>query len=151
MIRSSIPGRLFVVGFGLWAGILLGIGLLALPSAFAVLERHQAGLLANRLFTVEAYASLLAAVVSLIGLLVLRRRQTTRIGRPSAGLSPRALMVVLIVVAAFTVLGHFAITPLMAQARAGAGSWSFGTLHALSSAMYAIKTLTLLALFWYVS
>ena len=151
MIRSTIPGRLLVIGFALWAGVLFAIALLALPSAFAVLERHQAGMLANRLFFVEAHASLMAVAASLLGLVALDRFQAVPNDRPRFGFSLSAVALGLGVIAVCTVLGYFVISPLMAQARAGEGSFSFGALHAFSSAMFAIKTLTLLGLVWYVS
>ena len=151
MSRSTIAGRLLVVGLGLWAGVMLAFGLLALPSAFAVLERRDAGLLANRLFFVEAYVSLIAAAVSLLGLISLKRYQGALPARSNYGFSLSAVVLGLCAIAVCTVLGYFVISPLMAQARAGAGSFSFGALHAFSSAMFAVKTLTLLALVWYVS
>lgn len=151
MSRSNFASRLLVVGLGLWAGVLLGIGLLALPSAFAVLERHEAGLLANRLFFVEARVSLIAASGCLLGLLALKRFQGALPVRSNYDLPVRAVVLGLCAIAVCTVLGYFVISPLMAQARAGEGSFSFGALHAFSSAMFAIKTLTLLALVWSVS
>ena len=56
---------------------------------------------------------------------------------------------VLVLVAIFcTVLGHFGLQPMMASARAGEGSFSFGQLHAASLALYGVKTLVVLALAW---
>jgi len=46
---------------------------------------------------------------------------------------------------------YFALQPMMPAARAGQGPLSFGQLHALSSAFYAVKVLLLLALAWRVA
>jgi hypothetical protein len=47
-----------------------------------------------------------------------------------------------------TVAGYFALQPMMAAARAGEGPLSFGQLHAVSAAFYAVKLLLVLALAW---
>jgi hypothetical protein len=50
-----------------------------------------------------------------------------------------------------TVAGYFAIQPMMAAARAGQGSLSFGALHGISSAFFVLKGLLVLALAWRLS
>jgi hypothetical protein len=47
-----------------------------------------------------------------------------------------------------TLVGYDLMQPLMAEARAGRGQWSFGLLHGLSAALFATKTLLVLALAW---
>jgi len=47
-----------------------------------------------------------------------------------------------------TVLGYFALQPLMEAARAGQGRFSFGALHGASSVLFVLKGLLLLALVW---
>jgi predicted cobalt transporter CbtA len=47
-----------------------------------------------------------------------------------------------------TLIGYYLMQPLMAEARAGRGQWSFGLLHGISGALFAIKTLLVLALAW---
>jgi hypothetical protein len=47
-----------------------------------------------------------------------------------------------------TVAGYHAVQPLMEAARAGQGRWSFGALHAISSAFFALKGLLVVALAW---
>lgn len=124
----------------LWGGLLLCIAFVAAPSAFAVLERSQAGLLVGRLFALEAYISLAAGLL----LMMLERR----LGRD--GGDPVFSAVLLLPAGALfcTVAGYFGLQPLMAAARAGQGSWSFMTLHAVSFGFYGAKTLLVLVLAW---
>jgi hypothetical protein len=50
-----------------------------------------------------------------------------------------------------TVLGYFALQPMMEAARAGQGRFSFGALHGASSAFFALKGLLLFAYLWRLS
>jgi len=50
-----------------------------------------------------------------------------------------------------TVAGYFALQPLMAAARAGQGTLSFGQLHAISAAFYALKLVLVALLAWRVA
>ena len=124
----------------LWGGFLLCIALVAAPSAFAVLDRAQAGLVVGRLFALEANISLAAALL----LLLIERRLAQSTGR-----SLLSATMLLPAGALFcTVAGYYALQPLMAAARAGQGGWSFLTLHALSFAFFGLKTLLVLILAW---
>jgi len=124
----------------LWGGLLLCVALLAAPNAFAVLDRVQAGVFVGGLFAREAYLSLAAAIL----LMLMERRVARDAGMPAVTaefLLPAAALFC-------TVFGYFALQPLMAAARAGQGSWSFTSLHALSLGLYGLKTLAVLALAW---
>jgi hypothetical protein len=56
---------------------------------------------------------------------------------------------VLAVVAMFcTIAGYFAVQPMLPAARAGQGALSFGQLHAISAAFFAIKMLAVAGLVW---
>ena len=129
---------------GLWAGVLLGVALLATPAAFALLAQADAGRVVARLLAQEAYTSLALGVL-LLGLERLAARQSA-----SATLASQfSFGMVLCLGALFcTVVGYFALQPLMALARAGQGLLSFGQLHALSAAFYIVKTGLVLALAW---
>jgi hypothetical protein len=125
---------------GLWAGAVLTIGSVAAPSAFAVLERAQAGRYVARIFAIEAHASLALAVV----LILLARR----CAKQQAG-SHFSLELGLALMALFcTVAGYFALQPMMEAARAGQGAWSFAALHGASLALFVLKGFALLALAW---
>ncbi|WP_363324861.1 DUF4149 domain-containing protein [Eleftheria terrae] len=129
---------------GLWAGVVGCVGLVAAPSLFAVLERQQAGLVAARLFRIDAYLGLALAVV----LILLERQVAARQAEQGRG-SPMSTELVLVFGVLFCVVaGYFALQPMMEQARAGQGPWSFGTLHAVSSVFFLLKGLLLLALSW---
>ena len=120
----------------LWAGAVVGVGLLAAPAAFAVLPPAEAGRVAGRLFLHEAYLSLAAPLV----FVMLERRLG---GSPLSGNTLLALGALFC-----TVAGHFAPQPMMEQARAGAGGLGFGALHAISVGFFALKALLLLVLAW---
>nr|WP_184296604.1 DUF4149 domain-containing protein [Roseateles oligotrophus] len=124
----------------LWAGLLLCVGLVAAPSAFAVLERPMAGLVVAQLFQREAMLSLFAAV-----LLILMERRRAREGAGSAVTAE----VLLPAAALFcTVAGYYALQPMMAAAKAGQGAWSFMALHSISLLFFALKGLLVMALAW---
>ena len=129
---------------GLWAGLLLGVGLIGAPAGFAVAPPEMAGRAAGRIFAQEAYVSLALGVV----LLILARRQAREHAAASAGSLFSADMMLVLGALFCTVAGHFAIQPMMAAARAGQGSLSFGALHAVSVGFYATKALLVLALAW---
>ncbi|MDL2338150.1 MAG: DUF4149 domain-containing protein [Pseudomonadota bacterium] len=129
---------------GLWGGLLLGVGFVGAPAGFAVAAAEIAGRSAARMFAVEAYVSLAAALTLLI------------LTRKFAGVQPGQAVVpafntnVLLVLGTLfcTIVSGFVIQPMMAPARAGQGSLSFGALHGLSAGFFALKALLVLALAW---
>ena len=127
-----------------WAGILVAVGAIAAPSLFAVLDRAQAGMGAGRIFAVEAYVSLALAMA-----LFFMERQRTRSATFQTRQSVMSAELLLVMGALFaTVLGHFALSPMIVAAKAGEGRLSFGALHAMSSGLFAFKGLLVLALAW---
>jgi hypothetical protein len=122
---------------GLWCGMLIGVGLVGAPAGFAVASVEIAGRSAARMFAIEAHASLAIAVVLLLAL----RRLTTK-----GGLDTNLLLVLGSLFC--TIAGYFVLQPLMAAARAGEGVLSFGALHGLSAAFFALKAVLVLALAW---
>ena len=129
---------------GIWAGMVLTVAAVAAPSAFAVLERAQAGRYVGRLFSVEAYASLAIAVL----LIMVERGQAERLAFAGRG-SRFSLNLGLVLVALFsTVAGYFALQPIMEQARAGQAVMSFAALHGISSGFFALKALAVAVLAW---
>ena len=129
---------------GLWAGVLLCIAAIAAPAVFAQLERADAGRVGGRIFVQEAWLSLTLGV-----LLLAMERARARLAAERGTGSVLSTEMLLVLGAVFcTVAGYFALQPMMPAARAGQGPLSFGQLHALSSAFYAITLLLLLALAW---
>jgi hypothetical protein len=119
----------------LWLGALLAIALLAAPAAFSTLGGADAGRVVARLFAHEARLSLSLGVV-----VVLLERRRVRTFSPPMLLALGAVFC--------TVAGYYALQPMMAQARLGQGSWSFGQLHTASLAFYGLKTLLVAVLAW---
>jgi hypothetical protein len=136
--------RLRTVLTALWLGLVVTLAAVAAPTAFAVLERTLAGQVAGRMFGIEARVGLGLAVALF---LIERRLASLRVaaGRGSV----LSVEIVLVLGALFcTVLGYFALQPMMEAARAGQGAYSFGALHGVSSALFVLKGLLLLALLW---
>ncbi len=128
---------------GLWAGMLLGVAGLATPAPFALLAQAEAGRVVARLLMHEAYISLALGAL----LLVLERlatRQTVALG----GSQFSTGMVLALATLFCTVAGYFALQPMMAAARLGQGSLSFGQLHAISAAFFTVKLGLVLAMAW---
>jgi Domain of unknown function (DUF4149) len=141
---SAVAVRFAAIIAGLWAGILLCIGALAAPSAFATLAPADAGRVVTRLFMQEAYLSLGAAIV----LFVIERQRTRQVAAAGAGSVFSANLVLLLGTLFCTVAGYFAVLPMMAAARAGQGTVSFMTLHLVSAGLFVLKGLLVLALAW---
>ena len=132
---------------GLWCGILLCIGAIAAPSAFATLASADAGRVVNRVFSQEAYLSLAVAIV----LFVIERQRSRAAAAAGIGSVFSANLVLLLGTLFCTIGGYFAIQPMLVAARAGQGSLSFGTLHAISAGLFVLKGLLVLALAWRLS
>lgn len=140
--------RLQALLAALWGGFLLCVAFAAAPSAFAVLERAQAGAFVGRLFSVEAQVSLAAA---LILMLLERRIARDAVEAGAAGAASNALSARLLLPAAAlfcTIAGYYGLQPLMADAKAGHGIASFAALHGVSLVFFGLKGLTVLALAW---
>jgi hypothetical protein len=135
---------------GVWAGLLIAVATVATAAAFAVLERADAGRVAARVLATEAYASL-----ALAALLMALARVEARMAAddPGAGerpmRTPLGAAMLLPAGALFcTIVGYFALQPLLEAARAGSGAFSFGQLHAFSVACYAVKLVLVVAMAW---
>ena len=138
-------GKLQALLAALWGGFLLCIAFVATPSAFAVLERAQAGAYVARVFSIEAQVSLALGLV----LMALERRLARDAFEAGRGGSQFSMRLLLPVVALFcTIAGYYGLQPLMADARAGVGVASFAALHGVSLAFFGVKSLAVLALAW---
>jgi hypothetical protein len=129
---------------GLWGGALLAIALIAVPSGFATLPTADAGRVAGRIFAQEAYLGLALAV----GLLLAERRRAGVAAARSQSSRFSAEMLLLLGALFCTVAGYFVVQPMLAEARAGRLALSFGALHAVSMAFFALKALLVLTLAW---
>jgi hypothetical protein len=137
LLRKLLPG--------VWFGLLAAVAFIAMPAAFAVLDRTSAGMLARQVFAVEAPVSLAFGTL----LLIVERRFALERHR-AAGASQFSVELGLALGALFcTVAGYYGLQPLMEAARAGGASApGFGRLHALSTAFFGAKGLLVLALAW---
>lgn len=128
----------------LWLGVLLCVALIATPAPFALLDRPTAGRVVARILAQEAWLSLVLALAGLVW----ARARARRAAEAGTGSQFSGEMVLLLGVLGCTVIGYFGLQPQMAAARAGQGPWSFGQLHAASSAFYAVKLVLLALLAW---
>ena len=139
-LRRLIPG--------LWAGLLLCIAAIAAPAVFAALVRaddgRALGQILGRIFVVEAWVSLLLAML----LLAIERGRARNRNGASEGSVLSAEMLLVLGTVFCTVAGYFAIQPLMPAARTGQGVFSFGQLHVISSAFFGLKFVLLVVLAW---
>lgn len=129
---------------GLWAGVLLCIGLMAAPAAFATLASQDAGRLVGRLFAQEAYLSLALALL----LIFIERARARAHAQSGKGSIMNTNMLLLMGTLFCTIAGYFAVQPMMVAARAGQGAWSFGALHAVSMGFFALKAMMICSLAW---
>ena len=123
----------------LWAGSLWTVGYLVAPTLFLTLpDSVLAGTIAGRMFRVEAWLSLLTALL-LVSLY--------RVRGIEAGRSRRARDLILAMVCC-TVFGYFCLQPFMAALRSaapggvlsGSSRVQFGVLHGLASALYLVES-----------
>jgi hypothetical protein len=135
-VRALLPA--------LWAGVLLCIAFIATPAPFAMLAPTDAGRVVARMFGPEAYLSLALCAV----MFVIERRAARRQALAGAGSVLSANLLLVLGALFCTVAGYFALQPMMAAARAGQGTWSFGALHGASLSLFALKGLLVLALAW---
>lgn len=142
--RAPWKHRLAALIAGLWAGILLCIGALAAPSAFATLAVTDAGRFAGRLFAQEAYLSIAVAVV----LFLIERQRSRDAAAVGIGSVFSVNLMLLLGTIFCTIAGYFAVLPMMEAARAGRGGLSFGALHAVSGGFFLLKGLLVLTLAW---
>ena len=127
-----------------WFGLLLCVAALASPIPFEQLPRPDAGRLNGALFQREAWVSVAVALL----LWALERGRARRAAEAAQGSVLSAEMVLLMGTLLCTVAGYFALQPLLAAAREGQGSWSFGQLHAVSVGCFVLKGVLAGALAW---
>ena len=132
---------------GLWAGVILCIAAIGAPASFAIAPRDVAGQVARQMFAREAYVGLGVALILLMAI----RRRTRDDVEAGAGSVMSANMLLVLGALFCTVLGYFALQPMMAAAKAGQGALSFGALHGVSAVFFVLKGLLILALAWRLS
>ncbi len=127
MLRSA-----FRVLFVLWAGSLWSLAAWVAPTLFyAQNDRHLAGVLAARLFSIETYVGVAAAVLALL-------------------LPGRTKFVWGYFAAALLSINEWVLKRIMAQAHAHgtAAGLGFGAWHGVSAVLYVAACLAVLRLVW---
>ena len=122
----------------LWAGSLWTVCVIVAPTLFSTLpERHLAGQVAARLFHIETW---LGVVAALLLIAVLAARQALQAGKST-------LWIVLFTAAA-PLVSELVLGPMMEQARAVNDMARFGVLHGVSAVLFLSACLSTLALVW---
>ncbi len=116
----------------LWAGSLWSVGLWVTPILFSAQpDRHLAGVLAGRIFSIETYVGIAVAVLALL-------------------LPGRTKFVWGYLAAALLAANEWALRPVMVEARAhgSAMGLTFGAWHGVSAVLYVQACLAVLVLVW---
>ena len=143
-MKARLVGRAGAWVAGAWAGVMIGVGGLAAPLLFELLPRADAGRVAARLFSLEATVGVCAGALLLLVGVQLGRDRAER------GQGSRFGVELILALGAIgcVVVGHYALLPLIDAARAGQGALSFGALHAIASAFYALRLALVAVLAW---
>jgi hypothetical protein len=123
--------KTFRVLLVLWAGSLWSTVWVAWTAFHVQIDRHLAGVLAGRLFTIECYLGLGVALLALL-------------------LPGRAQFLWGYVAAALLALDQWAVSPVMAAARVhgAVAGMTFGVWHGVSAVIYLLASLAVLVLVW---
>lgn len=137
------PRRWMSLLAGAWLGLLVTVAGIATPAPFATLSRPEAGRVVALVLSREAAASvILGALILVLQRFSLRRRLAEGHAAPQVD-----RVLILAAVGVFcTVAGYYGLQPMMAEARSGQGTLSFGQLHALSAGFYIVKMLAVAVL-----
>jgi hypothetical protein len=139
-----MKGRLRVLLPAAWAGLLVCIGAIAAPAAFATLPAPDAGRVVSRIFAQEAYLSLALALA-----LFLMERGVARVNAEAGKGSLFSTDLLLLLGTLFcTVAGYFALQPMLAAARSGQAGMSFAALHGVSAGFFLLKAVLVCVLAW---
>ncbi len=125
-------GKGFRVLFVLWAGSLWSLAAWVAPTLFSAQgDRHLAGVLAARLFSIETYVGLGVAALALL-------------------LPGRTKFVGAYMAAALLAVNEWILKPLMTQAhtRGSVAGLSFGAWHGASAVIYLAACLAVMVLVW---
>lgn len=124
--RSRITDHASRVIAALWMGSLWTVCGLVAPTLFAVLDdRRLAGDLAGEFFTLATWLGL--------GLGLLLFLALVRIGNAT-----RSLRIWIVVTAVAPIASETVLRPFMSAARAAGNMAAFGTLHAMSAALFLV-------------
>jgi hypothetical protein len=134
VIRTAHPviRNVFRVVLVLWAGSLWSVGLWVTPILFsAQSDRHLAGILAGRVFSIETYVGVTVAVFALL-------------------LPDRTKFVWGYLAAVLLAVNEWGLRPFMGAARAhgSAVGLTFGAWHGVSAVIYVLACLAVLVLIW---
>ena len=141
---NGLVDRLRLLLPAVWLGLMVGVAGIATPAPFALLAQTDAGRVVARILGQEAWL----AIALGLSVFILERRAARRVAAAEAGSLFSTGMLLALGTLFCTVAGYFAVQPMLAQARAGQHALSFGQLHAVSLAFFALKALLVATLAW---
>ena len=123
--------RIFGLLFALWVGSLWSLALWVAPTLFARADRHLAGVLAARLFSIETYLGLAVAALALL-------------------LPGRSKFVPGYLAVTLLAINEWLLKPVMnrAHVQGTALTLSFGAWHGVAALVYVLACLAALWLVW---
>ncbi len=140
---SGVLDRLRRLLPAVWLGLIAGVAGMATPAPFALLSQADAGRVVARVLANEAWL----AIALGLAVFMLERRAARQARASEASLFSTGMVLALGTLFC-TLAGYFAVQPMLAQARAGQHALSFGQLHAVSLAFFALKAALVAALAW---
>lgn len=145
-MKNSLLQRLPLWLAALWWGSLATVGFLVVPLLFVYLPTAaQAGGMAARLFTAQAWVGVVCATA----LLLISRSNQAAGPHRFAG----STLIFVILGLLLALLGEFAVAPRIVSARAlaGAGSSELKLWHSVGSVMYLVQWVCAGVCFWRLS
>lgn len=136
-----VAARVRMLLVTLWVGSMWTIGYIVAPTLFATLaDRMLAGMIAGKLFRIEAWVSVVGAI-ALISLVYLSRDADAK--------ARKHLLWILGGMLACTLVGYFGLQPFMASLKETAvggvmdpeARSRFGMLHGVASVFYLIQSI----------
>ncbi len=123
--------KIFQILFVLWAGSLWSLAWVTTTLFYSQSDRHLAGILAGKLFTIETYVGLAVGLLALL--------QSER-GKFAWGYAAVGLLAV----------NEWALRPVMqlAHTQGRAAGLSFGAWHGVSAVLYLLACVAVLLLVW---
>lgn len=141
---SGLLDRLRRLLPAVWLGLIAGVAGMATPAPFALLAQADAGRVVARVLAHEAWL----AIALGLAVFVLERRAARQDSQAGQTRVFSAGMLLALGTLFCTLAGYFALQPMLAQARMGQHALSFGQLHAVSLAFFALKAVLVAALAW---
>lgn len=156
-LSQSVTSRALRVSLVLWAGSLWSLAIWVAPTLFyAQGDRHLAGTLVTRLFSMETYVALAVSALMLVTASRATATEVTAAGMTAAGVAApkvtaaQARFRFAYIAAALLAVNEWLLKPVMnrAHAEGQAMGLGFGAWHGVSALVYVTACVLVLLLIW---